>query len=99
MASIVPTEFQSFVTDAVASGRYRSEEELIAAALRLLEDRERKLAALRADLQVGLDELDRGDAIQLADAAARQAFFDNLKVRGRRRLSPQPTLDIDSGER
>ena len=74
------------MSGAVASGRYRSEEELIASALRLLEDRERKLAALRDDLQVGLDELERGETIELGDAAARKAFFDRIKENGRQRL-------------
>ena len=82
----IPTEFIPFVSGAVASGRYGSEEELIASALRLLEDRERKLAALRDDLQVGLDELERGETIELDAAAARQAFFDRIKENGRQRL-------------
>jgi len=89
MASMIPTEFQPFVSDAVASGKYRSEEELLAAALRLLGDRERKVAALREDLQIGLDELDRGDALELGDAAARKTFFADIKSRGRQRLSAQ----------
>ena len=93
MSSIIPTEFQPFVSDAVASGRYRSEEDLISAALRLLEDRERKLAALREDLQVGLDQLDRGETIDLSDSEARRAFFEEIKARGRERLSAQPKRD------
>ena len=97
MSSIIPTEFQPFVSDAVASGRYRSEEELISAALRLLEDRERKLAGLREDLQVGLDDLDHGDAIDLSNPAARQAFFDEIKARGRQRLSEQARPDQKAG--
>lgn len=99
MASIVPTEFQPFVSDAVASGRYRSEEELIAAALRLLEDRERKLAALREDIQIGIDELDRGEGIDLSEPSARQAFFDDIKARGRQRLSTQAQLSPQTGEK
>lgn len=86
MASIIPTEFQPFASEAVASGRYRSEEELVSTALRLLEDRERKMSALRADLQIAIDESDRGDVIELGDAAARQIFFDDIKARGRRRM-------------
>lgn len=82
MASIIPTEFQPFVSEAVASGRYRSEEELVSTALRLLEDRERRMAALRADLQIAVDESDCGDVIELGDAIARQTFFENIKVRG-----------------
>jgi antitoxin ParD1/3/4 len=95
----IPTEFLPFVNGAVASGRYRSEEDLVAAALRLLEDRERKLAALRGELQIGLDELERGDSIDLGDAAARQAFFDRIKANGRQRLGAQTGADERAAER
>lgn len=99
MASIIPSEFQPFVSEAVASGRYRSEEELVSTALRLLEDRERRMSALRADLQIAIDESDRGDVIELADAAARQALFDNIKARGRQRLGSHHERNPDSGDR
>ena len=89
MANLIPAEFQPFVSDAVASGRYRSEDELIAAALRLLEERERRLTALREDIRIGIDELDRGEGIDLSNPSARQAFFDDIKARGRQRLTAQ----------
>lgn len=75
-----------FSSDAVASGKYRSEQELVFTALRLLEHRERRLDALRSDLQLGLSELDRGEGILLGDAAAQQDFFDDIKSRGRQQL-------------
>lgn len=87
MTAVIPAEFQPFVSDAVASGKYRSQEELLSAALQLLKDRERKLDALRDDLQIRLDELDHGKAILLDDGAAQQAFFDEIKQRGRQRLA------------
>lgn len=42
-----------FVAEALANGRYRSASEIIREGLRLLEDRETKLAALRAALLEG----------------------------------------------
>lgn len=85
MASIIPPECQLFAANAVASGKYRSADELVFAALRLLEQRERRLDALRADIQVGLRELDQGQGM-LIDSEVEQAFFDNVKARGRRDL-------------
>lgn len=82
VARIIPPEYQTFAADAVASGKYRSEEELVFTALRLLEHNERRLDALRSDLQIGLSELDRWEGIVLGDAAAQQAFFDDIKARG-----------------
>jgi antitoxin ParD1/3/4 len=45
--------FADFLAQEVASGRYRSASEVVRAGLRLLEDRETQLAALRAALVEG----------------------------------------------
>lgn len=45
--------FSEFLSREVSSGRYRSASEVVRAGLRLLEDRETQLAALRAALVSG----------------------------------------------
>ena len=45
--------FTAFLTNEVATGRYRSASEVIRAGLRLLEERETRMAALRAALTEG----------------------------------------------
>jgi len=45
--------FKEFVEAQVANGRYRSADELVNAGLRLLEERESRLAMLRAALIAG----------------------------------------------
>lgn len=45
--------FADFLTHQVASGRYRNTSEVVRAALRLLEDEETRMAALRAALIAG----------------------------------------------
>jgi len=87
MSQVVPQEFDDFVAREVASGKYRSHEEVVSAGLRLLQERERKLAALRADIQVGFDQLDRGEGITIESEEALRAFFEDIKARGLERLA------------
>lgn len=47
------TEQETFVNRQIESGRYRSPDEVVNAALRLLEDAEGKAAVLKAALQAG----------------------------------------------
>ncbi|APZ96746.1 type II toxin-antitoxin system ParD family antitoxin [Fuerstiella marisgermanici] len=75
MAITIPDELQTFVSRGVASGRFRSEDEAVREGLSLLRQREEKLEALRADLQVGIDQLDAGEKSPLDIAA--------IKARGR----------------
>ena len=79
MSVTISAEFESFVERAVASGRYRSEDEVLANALRLLSERERRWLALRDDIQVGLDDIESGDVAPLD--------VEDVKQRGRQRLA------------
>lgn len=45
--------FDSFVTEQLENGRYASTSEIVRAGLRLLEEKETKLSALRKLLEVG----------------------------------------------
>lgn len=47
--------FDEFVSRQVSAGRYKNVSEVIRAGLRLLEDEESKVIALRAAIQKGLD--------------------------------------------
>jgi antitoxin ParD1/3/4 len=52
--------FEGFVKDQLASGRYNNASEVIRDALRLMEDRERRLAALDAAIARGLADGEAG---------------------------------------
>ena len=47
--------FDSFVQSHLATGRYRNASEVIRAGLRLLEEEENKIIALRNSIQEGID--------------------------------------------
>lgn len=79
MSVTIPAEFEVFVERAVASGRYRPEDEVLANALRLLSERERRWQSLRDDVQAGVDDIESGDVAPLD--------VEDIKQRGRERLA------------
>jgi antitoxin ParD1/3/4 len=74
-------ELEKRVQEKVRSGAYRSPEEVILAGLSLLESRDQKLEALRADLQIGLDQLDQGEGIdaELVFAELESKYADTAR--------------------
>ena len=59
--------FEAFVQDQLASGRYNTASEVLRDALRLMEQRERRLAALDAAIERGLADIDAGRVHDLDD--------------------------------
>ena len=47
--------FENFVAEILATGRFKSRSEIVREALRLLEERETRLMALRLEIQAGRD--------------------------------------------
>ena len=64
-------EQDAFVENVVKSGEYQNASEAVRDALRALQQRRRedalKLQALRVQIKAGLDELDRGNFVELDD--------------------------------
>ena len=52
--------FDAFVEGQLASGRYQNASEVLRDALRLMEDRELRLASLKAAIEGGLDDIKAG---------------------------------------
>jgi len=74
--NVVLTDQQSDLVDRlVASGRYQNASEALRAGLRLLEQEESELSALRDRLSTGLDDARRGDFAEgSSEDAIRRAF-------------------------
>ena len=53
-------QLETFVSDLVTSGRYNSKSEVLRDGIRLLQDRERRLAALDQAIARGLADADAG---------------------------------------
>lgn len=65
-------EQDAFVQDVVEAGEYQNASEAIRDALRVLQQRRKedslRLKALRAQIKVGIDAIDRGDFAEVEDA-------------------------------
>lgn len=81
--SLTP-ELESRIKAKVESGLYNNASEVIREALRFMETHEDwihevKLARLREQLKIGIDQLDQGDGISIDSKAALDALFDDIK--------------------
>lgn len=81
--SLTP-ELESRVKAKVDSGLYNNASEVIREALRFMDTheewiRELKLARLREQLKIGIDQLDRGEGIVIESKSALNILFDDIK--------------------
>ena len=78
-------ELESRIKAKVESGLYNNASEVIREALRFMETHEDwihevKLAHLREQLKVGVDQVERGEGFTLESKEALSAFFDDIKT-------------------
>jgi antitoxin ParD1/3/4 len=67
--------FEAFIQAQLATGRYSDASEVLRDALRLMEERERRLAAFDAAIECGMADIEAG---RVHDA---DAVFDELEAR------------------
>ncbi len=65
------SKLETFVANLVESGRYNSKSEVLREGVRLVQDREAKLAALEAAIGLGLAEADAGLGDPIEDVVDR----------------------------
>lgn len=91
----LPRELAAFVEDEVASGDYSTASEVVREALRLLrrerEQYEQKMAILRREIQIGLDDVDAGRiSSDTVDDIARETLAAYRARRRRARVETGP---------
>jgi putative addiction module CopG family antidote len=77
----LPADLEQFMEQELAAGKYASREELVAEAVRLLRERERRVKELREEILPALERLDRGEGEPLNAG--------DIKARGMKRLAEQ----------
>ena len=80
-------ELQQLVEQQIASGKYHTTDEVLTEALRALRDRDREaeVLELRRELQIGIDELDRGECEEYDESNIHE-LAAGVKRRGREML-------------
>lgn len=86
-----PPDIEQTITRLVERGRYRDPEAVLQEAVPLLEEHERQMDLLRAKLQIGIDQADRGELIEWTPELREQ-----IKQSARRRaaLGERPHPDV-----
>ncbi|MGH2534564.1 MAG: type II toxin-antitoxin system ParD family antitoxin [Thermomicrobiales bacterium] len=90
MTVTLAPHLEALVWQKVEAGPYRTADEVIQEALEALEERE-QLQQLRAKLQVGIDQLDRGEGVPFTS----EWRAERLRVAARRaRAGETPSPDV-----
>jgi antitoxin ParD1/3/4 len=84
--SLTP-ELEKLVNDEIESGQYKSASEVVREGLRLVRLRREKLAALRKELAIGLDQLDRGESVEYASV---DELFHDIQAEVTKRKAKKP---------
>ena len=73
----IPSDLKQFVNDQVATGAYMNAEHVVREALERLRERDQSRSArieqLRREIQIGIDQADRGECTPLDIEAIKQA--------------------------
>ena len=92
MPETLSPEVEKLVQQHVDGRRFTSANDVIMVAMRLFNEfQSRYQDELSAAIQRGFDQIDRGEGIELQDEAALNAFFDDIKRRGRERHEARRT--------
>jgi putative addiction module CopG family antidote len=65
MRTTLPPDVRQFVDNAIASGEYQSEDEVVISAVRVLRELNERHEALRRDIQQAIASLDREEGTPL----------------------------------
>ncbi|MCC6124830.1 MAG: type II toxin-antitoxin system ParD family antitoxin [Pirellulales bacterium] len=81
-----PQDLGSFIGQQIAAGKYHSEEELMIHAVRVLREVEARKRQFAEDVQLGFEQLERGESTAYDEAGLRRRY-EALKERVQRRVA------------
>jgi Arc/MetJ-type ribon-helix-helix transcriptional regulator len=82
----LPETLDRFVRDQIALGEHKDVQGAIVAGLELLQADAAKMARFMAEVQIGIDQFERGEFIEITDM---DAYFEDVRARVDARLKTQ----------
>ena len=73
----IPVEMQQFVRSVIDRGEFHTEAEVVGEALRLLQERRRRIESLRQEILPAVERLDHGEGIAVREDEL-DGFFDGI---------------------
>lgn len=88
------THLEEYVREKVESGLYNSNSEVVREALRLMGERDKlreiRLEELRKEIQIGIDQIERGEYTEY-DEHTLKNLFDDIRAGGKKKLESERT--------
>ncbi len=81
-------ELEKLVVDQVNTGMYQTASEVMREGLRLLKERDQRLEAVRREVRVGLEALERGEFTEYDETNIHE-LAETVMARGRQRLAEE----------
>jgi antitoxin ParD1/3/4 len=85
--SLTP-QLERMIAKKVKGGQYQTASEVVREGLRLLRERDEELDWVRAQVQIGIDEIERGEYEEY-DETTTKDLIEDIKRRGRERLAAE----------
>jgi len=85
--SLTP-ELEQLVAKKIKTGMYQTASEVIREGLRLLNERDQRIASLRRDVRSGFEAVDRGEFTEYSESNVK-GLADRVKMKGRKRLAQE----------
>jgi antitoxin ParD1/3/4 len=80
-------ELERLVNDEINTGDYKSASEVVREGLRLVRLRREKLAALKRELQIGIDDIENG---RYGEYSSVEELFDDIEAEVAKRAARKP---------
>jgi len=75
---VVGERYEAFISNQLSEGRYNNASEVVRAGLRMLEDHETRLNALRQEIALGDADMRKGDVFEYASA---KELYDDVTAK------------------